>query len=112
MIKHYREIEAEAVEMEGADRAKVRWLIAEKDGAPNFYMRLFEIAPGGHSPLHRHNYEHEIFILEGSGMAIYGGEKYSLEPGHFLFIPPDEEHQLQNTGDGTLKFLCLIPAKR
>ncbi|HIC95597.1 TPA: cupin domain-containing protein [Candidatus Bipolaricaulota bacterium] len=109
MIRHYTEVPAEPVEMEGARDVKVRWLIGERDGAPNFYMRLFELAPGGHSPRHSHDYEHEIFILEGEGTALYEGEEHKIEPGYSLFIPPNAEHQLRNTGNGLLRFLCLIP---
>jgi quercetin dioxygenase-like cupin family protein len=111
MIKHYTEVPAGAVEMEGTESATIRWLIAEREGAPNFYMRLFEIAPGGHSPRHRHDYEHEIFILEGEGTALDESGEHSLKAGHFLFIPPNAEHQLRNTGDAVLRFLCLIPKR-
>ena len=45
-LKHYTEVELEDVTMEGAEGAKIRWLISEKDGAPNFATRLFEVAPG------------------------------------------------------------------
>jgi quercetin dioxygenase-like cupin family protein len=111
MIGHYSKVEAESVAMEGAKEVKVRWLIAEREGAPNFYMRLFEIAPGGHSPRHKHDYEHEIFILEGHGLALDGGKEEPIQAGSFLFIPPNVEHQLRNTGEAALKFLCLIPRK-
>ncbi|MFQ6090166.1 MAG: cupin domain-containing protein [Candidatus Bipolaricaulia bacterium] len=111
MIKHYTEVAAERVEMEGTEGATIRWLIAEREGAPNFYMRLFELAPGGHSPRHRHDYEHEIFILEGQGTALEEGEEHRIGPGYFLFIPPNAEHQLRNTGDAVLKFLCIIPKR-
>lgn len=111
MIKHYTEVPAERVEMEETEGATIRWLIAEREGAPNFYMRLFEIEPGGYSPRHGHNYEHEIFILEGQGTALYEGEEQGVEPGYFLFVPPNAEHQLRNTGNGILKFLCFIPKR-
>ncbi|MGQ9478048.1 MAG: cupin domain-containing protein [Candidatus Bipolaricaulia bacterium] len=111
MINHYSLVQAEPVELEGTKGVKIRWLISEREGAPHFYMRLFEIAPGGYSPRHRHDYEHEIFILEGEGTALDGGKEEPIRAGSFLFIPPDAEHQLRNTGETTLKFLCLIPKR-
>jgi quercetin dioxygenase-like cupin family protein len=111
MINHYTKVKLEPMEMEGAKDVQIRWLIAERDGAPNFYMRLFEMAPGGHSPRHRHDYEHEIFILEGRGTALDGGKEQPIEAGTFLLIPPNAEHQLRNTGNSALKFLCLIPRR-
>ena len=51
--------------MEGAAGCRVRWLIGEGDNAPNFAMRKFEVAPGGHTPRHFHDYEHEVYVLAG-----------------------------------------------
>ena len=44
-------VPAEDVTMEGAEKVTIRWLISKDDGAPNFAMRLFDMEPGGHSPL-------------------------------------------------------------
>lgn len=109
MIRHFSQVKAEPLELEGAEGVTIRWLIAEREGAPNFYMRLFEMEPGGHSPRHKHDYEHEIFILEGQGTALDGGKERRIEAGSVLFIPPNAEHQLRNTGKSLLRFLCLIP---
>ena len=72
---HYSEVPAEAVTVEGADKVTVRWVISEADGAPNFAMRILEVEPGGHSPLHTHEFEHEVFILEGDCSVWRKGEK-------------------------------------
>ena len=103
------DVEAADVVMEGAEGVTVRWLISRGDGAPNFAMRLFEVAPGGHSPLHVHDWEHEVYILEGIGTLEFEGEKNPFEEGYFIFVPPGREHRFVNTGAGTLRFLCLVP---
>lgn len=36
---------------EGASKLKVRWLITEEMGAPNFAMRLFEVEPRRAQPI-------------------------------------------------------------
>ncbi len=46
---------------------EMRPLITERDGAPHFAMRLFTLDPGGHTPYHSHEWEHEVYILAGSG---------------------------------------------
>ena len=51
-VNHYEQIASEPVQMEGASGCRVRWLIGEADGAANFAMRQFEVAPGGHTPRH------------------------------------------------------------
>ncbi len=72
-------------------------------------MRLFEIQPGGYSPLHKHDWEHEVFILEGNGVIQDKDNKKPFKQGDILFIPPMKWHQFVNTGKEILKFLCLIP---
>jgi quercetin dioxygenase-like cupin family protein len=95
--------------MEGARDCSVRWLISEGDGAPNFAMREFELAPGGHTPRHRHPYEHEVFVLEGQGLVMEGDEPRPLKAGDVVLVQPDEVHQFRNNGDSLLRMLCLIP---
>ena len=107
----YKEIILEDVHMEDAKGCKVRWLISDKDKAPNFAMRLFEVEPGGYTPLHTHDWEHEVYILEGEGV-VTGGEKVTeIKSGTVVYAAPNEKHQFKNAGTGTLKFLCLIPIK-
>ena len=95
--------------MAGAKDVGIRVLISKADGAQNFAMRMFEVQPGGHTPLHTHSNEHEVFILEGRGLLVYKGGEYRFESGHVIFVEPDSEHQFKNTGNTVLKFLCLIP---
>jgi len=87
--------------------------ISDKDKAPNFAMRLFEVAPGGYTPfLHTHDWEHEIFILEGEGVTNDGEKVIKIKSGTVIYVAPNEKHQFKNTGTGTLKLLCLIPIKK
>ncbi len=99
-----------AVEAEGAKNTEIRWLISKEDGAENFSMRLFEIKPGGHTPLHSHRHEHEIFAVEGEGVFVYEGEEYPFDKDYVIFVPGGKEHRFKNMGDSVLRLLCLIPA--
>jgi quercetin dioxygenase-like cupin family protein len=98
------------VQMDGADRVKMRMLVGQADGADNFHMRHFEIAPGGHSPHHSHDYEHEVLILTGSGVVRSEEGDRSCKTGDVVFVPPDHKHQFVNNGSEPLTFICLIPA--
>lgn len=102
-------VEEKTVEMQGAEGCRVRQLVGEKDGAPNFAMRQFTVEPGGHTPRHHHPYEHEVFVLEGEGEVMEGEVAHALKQGDVLLVKPDEVHQFRNTGSQPLKFLCLIP---
>jgi len=110
-LSHYQDVEAKEAN-EGASKLKVRWLITKEMGAPSFAMRFFEMESGGHSPLHAHPWEHEVFILEGEGVAVGGKEERKLKAGDAIFVPPNEKHQFRNTGKKVLKFLCLVPHKQ
>lgn len=107
-IFHYRDVEAKEAE-EGASGLSVRWLITKEMGAKNFAMRMFEMESEGCSPFHSHPWEHEVFILEGEGLAIGEREQTKVTAGDVIFIPPDEKHQLRNRGKKILKFICLVP---
>lgn len=84
-------------------------LIAREDGAPNFAMRLFEIAPGGQTPLHIHSNEHEVFVLEGEGTVWREGKDVPIPPGTAVFVPGGEKHCFKNSGNAAFRFLCLVP---
>ncbi len=108
-VQSHREVESKKVGMEGASGCQVRSLVGEADGAPNFAMRLFEVAPDGHTPRHSHPYEHEMYVLEGNGVVCEGDVEHPLTAGDVMYIAPNEVHQFRNTGSAPFKFLCLVP---
>lgn len=99
-----------AVDMAGAEGVEIRVLISKEDGANNFAMRMFELAGGGHTPLHTHPHEHEVFIVEGEGVFVCEGREHPFGPEYVIFVPGGKEHCFKNTGQSTLRFLCIIPA--
>ncbi len=109
---HESEIAPQPVEMEGAHDVTIQVLISDADGAPNFAMRRFVVAPGGWSPLHKHAHEHEVFVLSGEGTLVFEGQEYPIRPGSFAYIDPFAEHQLRNNSDSDLIFLCIVPNAR
>lgn len=108
-VSHCDDVPSQPVEMEGATGCTVRWLVGQPDGAPNFAMRQFEVAVGGHTPKHSHPYEHEVFVLEGEGVVLDGDTQRPLKGGDVVYVAPDDVHQFRNTGDAPMKFLCLVP---
>jgi len=98
------------VDVEGAKGTAIRWLISKEDGAENFALRMFELQPGGNTPLHTHPHEHEVFVLEGQGVFVYESKEYRFNAEYVIFVPGGREHQFRNTGDSVLRMLCIIPA--
>jgi quercetin dioxygenase-like cupin family protein len=108
-IKKLEQVPASEVTMEGASKCRVRWLIGEADKAPTFAMREFEVEPGGYTPKHFHDYEHEVYVLAGKGTIVDGDEERPLAAGDVIFVAPNDVHQFRNTGRESMRFLCLIP---
>jgi quercetin dioxygenase-like cupin family protein len=106
---HYSDVDLELPNEERIKDLKVRWLISKKDGAKNFAMRLFEIKPGGYNPLHQHNWEHEVFIVQDEGVTYSKTNEENFKEGDVFFVKHMEWHQFKNTGKKILKFICLIP---
>jgi len=106
----YTDIKPAHFDNEMAKGVAGRVVVGKKDGANNFCMRIFEICPGGNTPMHAHAWEHEMFIHAGTG-EIYGNGKWnSVQPGNVIFMPPNEKHQIRNTGKELLILACLIPS--
>ncbi len=108
-VKQNSEVPATEVTMDGAAGCRIRWLIGEVDQAPNFAMREFEVEPGGHTPKHTHDYEHEVFVLAGKGVLVDGNVEQPLAAGSVVYVAPNDVHQFRNTGQEPMRFLCLIP---
>ncbi|NOX58320.1 MAG: cupin domain-containing protein, partial [Planctomycetes bacterium] len=102
--------EQSPVKMDGASGAQMRMLVGPAERAPNFHMRHFEVEVGGYTPHHQHDYEHEIIVLKGSGVALSEQGERPFGIGDVIYVAPNEMHNFRNTGDVPLEFICLIPA--
>ena len=109
LARNYKDINQDKVEMDGAQGVKIRWLIAKDEGAPNFAMREFDVEPGGHSPYHSHDWEHEVFVLEGEGAVVTESGETPISPGSVIYVKPGEMHNFKNTGQSPMRFLCMVP---
>lgn len=97
------------VKEEGAEGVKVKWLLDKSIGTPTFVMRHFAVEPGGRTPLHKHEWEHEVYVLEGEGFVRHEDQEYTIRPGDAIFVPPNRLHQFRTTQSTYLKFLCMVP---
>jgi quercetin dioxygenase-like cupin family protein len=109
-IIHYTSVTPTHLDNEQVKGVSGRVVIGKKDDANNFCMRIFEIAPGGHTPKHTHAWEHEIFIHAGVGEVYGQGKWHPIRAGSVIFAKANEEHQIRNAGKELLIFACLIPS--
>jgi quercetin dioxygenase-like cupin family protein len=111
-IRDYHKVEKrDAYPREGARGVGVRVAIAREDGARDLTMRVYELNPGGFTPLHAHPWEHAVFVVSGKGIISDGKQESRLEKNDCLFIAPDEQHQIKNTGPDMMLVISVVPIK-
>jgi mannose-6-phosphate isomerase-like protein (cupin superfamily) len=75
-------------------------------------LRYFEIEPGGHSTLERHDHIHSVMIIRGHGHCLVGDVIYEITGNDLIYIPSMTWHQFRATTSEPLGFLCLVNIER
>ena len=114
VIRNIDETPMKPVQMDGVQGATMAIMVGRSDGAPNFALRQFKVAPGGHTPRHSHDYEHEVFVVSGKGTIFLDGKENPVKAGDVILVPANETHQFKSAADQDegLRFLCLVPVTR
>ena len=99
-----------AVNMDGIKGVEKQVPLGKAEGAPNFSLRVFTIAPGGHTPHHNHAAEHLNYVLEGSGEVFSEQGVKPITVGDYVVVLPQETHQYRNTGNVPMKMMCIVPS--
>jgi mannose-6-phosphate isomerase-like protein (cupin superfamily) len=83
-------------------------------GDPNLAseLRYFEIAPGGHSTLERHEHVHAVMIFRGRGQCMVGDRVMDVGPHDLISIPSLTWHQFRASAEEPLGFLCMVNRER
>ena len=108
LTRNINDVESSLVSAGEASGVTMRVPIGEREGAPNFTMRLFDIEPGGHTPKHSHPHEHEIIVKSGSGVLQTADGLLSLSPDTVALVLPNEEHQFI-AGTHGMTMWCIVP---
>jgi quercetin dioxygenase-like cupin family protein len=80
-------------------------LVMADRGSTSLTMGISTFEPGAVIPLHSHNVEEAITILEGEAVAIVDGKEYVVRPYDTTFAPPGIEHHFRNDSERPMKFL-------
>jgi quercetin dioxygenase-like cupin family protein len=78
-------------------------------------MITVDYAPGGADPVHRHNADAFVYVLEGSVvMQLKGGKPVTLTPGQVFYEGPDDIHVVGRSASSTkpAKLLVLLLKNR
>jgi quercetin dioxygenase-like cupin family protein len=74
-------------------------------------MMTVEYPPGGSDPIHRHNANAFVYVLEGSiVMQLQGGKETTLKPGQTFYEGPDDIHVVGRNASQTkpAKFVVFL----
>jgi quercetin dioxygenase-like cupin family protein len=78
-------------------------------------MYTVDFPPGFSSPIHRHNAQVSVYVLEGSvKMQVRGGEELTLGPGQTFYEDPSDIHVVSRNASSTksAKFLVFLINKK
>ena len=78
--------------------------------APPFTTGTTIFPQGAKAPMHSHNCDEQVTVLDGRAMAEVAGVQSELGPMDTSFIPKDMPHRFLNIGDGPLKILWIYAA--
>src|SRR5712692_1241696 len=96
---------------EGSSFGGVRQRIGAAIGAKKLGYSFFIVPPGKAAfPFHSHSTNEEmIYIFEGEGVLRSGKDEVEVSSGMFIAFPPgpDHPHQLINTSNRDLRYLCV-----
>ena len=80
-------------------------LVMAERGSADLTMGISTFQPGAVIPLHTHNVEEAITILEGEAVAILAGQESVCRPYDTTFVPPGTPHHFRNDSGREMKFL-------
>jgi quercetin dioxygenase-like cupin family protein len=94
---------------DGTEGVDFKPLLAKNVDPPNFYLRIFDVSPEGHTFDHSHPWEHEMYVVKGRGKIVFGSGDVSIKEGDAILIEPDEKHMVVNDSHSMLRLVCVVP---
>ena len=82
-------------------------LVGEPIGANRFCSGITTFPPGAAIPLHTHNTDEQITVLEGEGLAEIEGKQTPVKPYDTTFIGAGVVHRFINTGQGQMRIMWV-----
>lgn len=93
------------------DGVETRLMIGrDRVDAPPFTTGTTVFPAGSAAPMHSHNCDEQVTVLDGRALAVVNGVETELGPMDTSFIPADMPHRFLNIGDGPLKILWIYAA--
>jgi oxalate decarboxylase/phosphoglucose isomerase-like protein (cupin superfamily) len=94
-------------------RAKISFRTTIGDGdtpTKDLCSGVAHLEPGGWLSLHRHQVTEVYQVLTGQGVVTLEDVDHAVRAGSCVYIPPNREHGIRNTGDVPLEFMFVFQA--
>jgi quercetin dioxygenase-like cupin family protein len=109
-IVSLKKVEKTVPKMDGVKGVYKQTPLSKDIGVPNFSFRVFTIEPGGHTPFHKHPFEHMNYIMEGQGIMVSDTQETLVTKDDFAYVEPNVMHQFKNPSqDQDFVFICAVP---
>jgi quercetin dioxygenase-like cupin family protein len=81
-------------------------LVTRRAGSTSLLNGMTEFEPGGAIPLHTHNCEESVLVMEGEAIAEIEGVAHRLRAGDTTFVPAGVPHRFVNAS--AERKLCIF----
>jgi mannose-6-phosphate isomerase-like protein (cupin superfamily) len=85
----------------------VSHILLEEGDAPGGELSVtwVDVEPGSEQKPHSHDPQQVYVITRGEGRMKVGDDEREVREGQMVFIPPNAEHGIVNTGEGRLTYV-------
>jgi mannose-6-phosphate isomerase-like protein (cupin superfamily) len=77
-------------------------VIVDIPPATEFRIHISRFQPGAGADPHSHEWEHAMYIMNGTGRAVIEGEEAIVKKGMLAFVPKGGVHSIYNIGQDEL----------
>ena len=74
-------------------------LVDGDTGSTQISSGVAEFAVGAKAPMHYHDAEESVIVIEGEGLMVINGEEHVVTPNDAAFISAGAHHSIANHGD-------------
>jgi mannose-6-phosphate isomerase-like protein (cupin superfamily) len=85
----------------------VSHILLEEGDAPGGELSItwVDVKPGGEQKPHSHGPQQVYVVIRGSGRMRVGEDERDVHEGQMVFIPPNVEHGIVNSGEEVLTYV-------
>jgi len=109
MVYIFDGMKVPGVKVPAPNERTINILLAPELGNTDNFTALFsKLSPENIIDSHTHESDEFMYVISGKGEAICGDEKKEISADSIIWAPKKIRHLIKNSGDETLKLLCIF----